>query len=150
VAIVRAVLNADLPNLEHLELWLGTEDYGANTTVADLDPLLGGERFARLHYLGLRDSDIADEIAVAVAGAPILDRIRTLDLSLGTLGDEGAAALLASPAVARLEKLDIHHHYCSDAMVARLNQLGITVDASEQEKADRFGGEAHRYVAVGE
>jgi len=118
--------------------------------VADLEPLLDGQRFPKLHYLGLRDSDIADEIAAAAASAPILDRIRTLDLSLGTLGDEGAEALLASPAVARLAKLDIHHHYCSDAMVARLNGLGVTVDASEQEGPDEYDGEFHRYVAVGE
>jgi hypothetical protein len=150
VGIVRAVVNAELPNLEHLELWLGTDSYGANTTVADLEPLLSGAQFPTLGYLGLRDSDIADQIAVPLAQAPILARIRILDLSLGTLGDEGAAALLASPAVANLAKLDIHHHYCSDEMVARLTRLGIEVDASEQEQPDEYGGEFHRYVAVGE
>jgi hypothetical protein len=82
-----------------------------------------------------------------VATAPVLDHVRVLDLSLGTLGDVGAAALLASPAVARLQKLDIHHHYCSDEMVARLQGLGIEVDASEQEREE---DEDDRYVAVGE
>ncbi len=81
-----------------------------------------------------------------MATAPVLAHVRVLDLSLGTLGDEGAAVLLASPAVARLQKLDIHHHYCSDEMVARLQALGIEVDVSEQEEGD----EGDRYVAVGE
>jgi hypothetical protein len=148
--IVRAVVNAELPNLEHLELWLGTESYGANTTVADLEPLLSGARFPRLSYLGLRDSDIADQIAAALAQAPILERIHTLDLSLGTLGDEGAAALVANPAIAKLARLDIHHHYCSNEMVARLARLGIDVDTSGQEQPDKYDGEFHRYVAVGE
>jgi hypothetical protein len=149
-AITRAVLKADLPALEHLELWLGTPEYGGDTAIADLEPLLSGTRFPRLHYLGLRDSEIADQIAISIAQAPILERVRVLDLSLGTLGDEGAAALLTSPLVARLEKLDIHHHYCSNETVAQLQQLGITIDTSEQEEADEDDGRTWRYVAVGE
>jgi hypothetical protein len=149
-AVTRAAIGADLPTLEHLELWLGTPEYGGDTAIADLEPLLSGTRFPSLRYLGLRDSAIADQIAFAIAQSPVLDRIRVLDLSLGTLGDEGAAALLASPLVARLEKLDIHHHYCSDETVARLRQLGIEVDVSEQEEADEDDGSTWRYVAVGE
>jgi hypothetical protein len=80
----------------------------------------------------------------------VLQRIRSLDLSLGTLSDAGAGALLASPAVARLERLDVHHHYCSPAVVARLEGLGISVDASEPQEADESGGEVYRYVAVSE
>jgi hypothetical protein len=149
-AITRAVLKADLPALEHLELWLGTPDYGGDTAIADLEPLLSGTRFPRLHYLGLRDSEIADQIAIAIAQAPILERIRVLDLSLGTLGDEGAAALLTSPLIPKLEKLDLHHHFCSDETVARLQQLGVEVDVSEQEEPEEHGGEVWRYVSVGE
>ena len=81
-----------------------------------------------------------------VAQAPVVEKIRVLDLSMGTLGDEGAAALLASPAVARLEKLDIHHHYCSPEMVERLKGLGIAVDAGDPQDESEYG----RYVAVGE
>lgn len=149
-AIVRAVAAADLPALEHLELWLGTPGYGGDATVDDLAPILAGGRFPRLRYLGLRNSEIADEIAAAVAGAPVLEQIRVLDLSLGTLGDDGAEALLASPTVARLEKLDLHHHYCSPEVIARLAALPLEVDTSELQEPDRYGDESHRYVAVGE
>ena len=148
--VVREVAAARLPALEHLELWLGTEDYGGTATVEDLAPILAGTAFPRLRTLGLRDSAIADEIAAALAGAPLLERIRVLDLSLGTLTDAGAGALLASPALARLERLDIHHHYCSDATVARLEALGIAVDTSDPQEADESGGEVYRYVAVSE
>ncbi len=150
VSVVRDICAAELPALEHLELWLGDEYYGANTTVDDLAPILSGTLFPKLRYLGLRDSEIADEIAAAVATAPVLERLRVLDLSLGTLGDEGAAALLAAPAVARLEKLDIHHHYCSDEMVAQLTALGIEVDVSERQTEEDYDGERYRYVAVSE
>jgi hypothetical protein len=149
-AVVREIAAAELPALEHLELWLGEEDYGGDSTVVDLAPLLTGERFPQLRYLGLRDSEHADDVAVAVAGSPLLERVRVLDLSLGTLGDRGAEALLANPAVARLEKLDLHHHFCSEAMVARLEGLGIPVDVSERLEPEDGDGPEWRYVAVGE
>jgi hypothetical protein len=148
--VAREVAAAELPELEHLELWLGEEQYGGDATVADLAPLLSGSLFPNLRCLGLRDAKEADEIAAAVATAPVLERIRVLDLSLGTLSDQGAMALLASPAVARLEKLDIHHHFCSEAMVEKLQELAIEVDASERQKPHEYGGESSRYVAVGE
>jgi hypothetical protein len=148
--VVREVAAAELPELEHLELWLGTDEYGGDATVADLAPILDGGLFPKLKYLGLRDSEIADEIARAVAKAPVVERIRVLDLSLGILTDEGAAALLASPAIARLEKLDVHHHFCSEEMTAKLQSLGVEVDASERKEPDRYGDEVWRYVAVGE
>lgn len=150
VGIVREVAAAHLPALEHLELWLGDTNYGATATAEDLAPILAGDRFPRLHYLGLRDSEIADQVAVAVAQASLLERIRVLDLSLGTLTDEGAAALLNSPAVARLEKLDIHHHFCSDEMVGKLKGLGTLVDANDPQTEEEHDGEIWRYVAVGE
>jgi predicted DNA-binding WGR domain protein len=96
--VVQAVGASSLPALEHLELWLGTEEYGANTTVADLKGILAGKTLPALRYLGLRNSEITDDIACALAQAPILVRLRVLDLSLGTLSDRGAEALLAIPA----------------------------------------------------
>lgn len=148
--VVREVAAAELPELEHLELWLGDETYGGNAAVADLAPILEAKLFPNLKYLGLRDSEITDEIARAVATAPVLERIRILDLSLGTLTDEGAAALLTSPAIARLEKLDLHHHFCSEEMTAKLQSLAIEVDASEREEPESYDDEVWRYVAVGE
>lgn len=147
---VREVAAAQLPALEHLELWLGTPNYGGDATVEDLAPILAGGLFPKLRYLGLRDSQIADEVAVALAQAPILGQVEELDLSLGTLGNRGAAALLASPATARLRRLDIHHHYCSTEMVAQLRALGIELDASEREDDEGEDDESARYVSVSE
>jgi predicted DNA-binding WGR domain protein len=149
VRVLREVCAAKLPALEHLELWLGEENYGWDGTVEDLKPILSGKLFPKLRYLGLRDSAIANEVAAAVAAAPVLKKVRVLDLSLGNLGDEGAEALLKSPAVAKLEKLDIHHHFVSDAVVARLKALGIEVDAREHMKPWDFDPD-YRYIAVGE
>lgn len=146
VNIVHDIQNSHFPALEHLELWLGTDNYGATTTVEDLAPLFAGTLFPNLQYLGLRDSDIADEIALAITSSPLLDRIQVLDLSMGTLGDVGATALLNCPAIRKLQKLDIHHHYCSPAVIDQLKTLGIEVDIDSAESED----EGFRYVEVGE
>jgi hypothetical protein len=148
--VVRQVAAAKLPNLEHLELWLGVDNYGGDTTVADLQPFFQGDLFPKLRYLGIRDSELADEIAVAVAQAPVLAQLEVLDLSLGTLGDVGAAALLDSPAVRGLKKLDLHHHFCSDEMMAKLKALPLEVDVDDREAPDEWDGEEHRYVSVSE
>ncbi len=146
---VREICASQLPQLEHLELWLGTDNYGGDTTPADLAPILNGSLFPYLQYLGLRDSEIADRMAIAVADATILVRIKTLDLSLGNLGNIGAAALLASPLINHLEKLDLHHHYISEALVKQLEKLSIEIDVSDVQTADD-NDEEYRYIAVSE
>lgn len=147
---VRQILKAKLPNLSHLELWLGTSNYGGTATVDDLSPLLNAKVFPDLYYLGLRDSEIADPIAIAIAQAQILTRIKALDLSLGTLSDLGAEALLASPWIHNLEHLDIHYHFCSEDVMHRLKQLDMEVDVSDPQEEELWGGQTWRYVAVSE
>jgi hypothetical protein len=148
--VVREVCAADLPALEHLELWLGAENYGGDATLDDLAPILSGRLFPRLTTLALRDCEWADDLAVALVDAPILARIKTLDLSLGNLGDRGALALAAAPAAAGLESIDIHHHYVTDEALAKLNALGPRINAEGRAKPDMWGDEEHRYIAVSE
>jgi hypothetical protein len=152
--ILKEISAARLPQLEHLELWLGTANYDGIDTTAPLKPLLAGKQFPKLRYLGLRNSYIADTVAQAVASAPVLKGLRVLDLSLGNLGDEGAQALIASAAVRQLEKLDLRHHYVSPEVVAELQGLGIEVDTSEVRTPDTYtvGNETHveRYNSVSE
>lgn len=144
--VVKAVGASDLPALEHLEVWTGTSDYGADTEVGDLKGILEGKKLPALRHLGIRNSEISDDVAKALLKAPIMKRLRSLDLSLGTLGDEGAEALLANPAVAKLEKLDLTHHYVSEENVERLKGLGI--ELAEERERDR--DEDVRYVAHAE
>jgi hypothetical protein len=148
--VVREVCAADLPALEHLELWLGSDNYGGDATLDDLAPILSGRLFPRLTTLALRDCEWADDLAVALADAPILARIKSLDLSLGTLGDRGALALAAAPATARLESIDIRHHYVSDEAVAKLDALGPRINAEDRQRPDRWLDEKDRYIAVSE
>lgn len=148
--VVRAVGESDFPALEYLEMWLGTSDYGGDATVADLAPILSGERLPALRHLGLQDSEIQDEIAAAVAPAPVVAGLESLALSMGTLTDEGAEALLSGQPLTHLRRLDLHHHYLTGPMVKHVEAAfagtGVEVDLSEQEEAD----DDWRYIAVAE
>lgn len=148
--VVRGIAAGELPRLEHLELWLGDEGYGGTTTVEDLAAILQGDRFPALLYLGLRNAEIADAIAIALASAPVVGKIQTLDLSLGNLSDEGAKALAESPAIRKLRKLAIEHHYVSPELVEKLAATGIELDASDPCEPDEYDGETHRYIAHSE
>jgi hypothetical protein len=148
--IFNEVINGNFPALEHLELWLGSSSYNGDVTVADLRPLLSGQLFPRLRFLGLRDAEIADEIAAIIGTAPILDRILALDLSLGNLSDKGGEALLANERLKRLRTLDLHHHYLSDDMMDRLKLEYPNADLSDKKEADDDDDDSSRYIAVSE
>ncbi|GGX80165.1 STM4015 family protein [Streptomyces fructofermentans] len=149
--VVQGLAACDLPRLERLDLWLGAEWYGRSTTVDDLAPILQGTGLPALRHLGLKNSDIQDEVAAAVAGAPVVARLSSLHLGLGTLGDTGAEALLGGQPLTHLEELDLDHHYLSDAMMGRVRETlepaGVKVNLSGQESAT---SEDSRYVAAGE
>lgn len=134
--VLHSIATAELPELRKLELYLGVEDYGFDGSLEDILPLLEKGRFPKLEYLGLKNSEIQDEIAKAVADAPILDQIQVLDLSEGTLSDEGAEALLASEQIKQLKHLNLSYHYMTDEMMERFNQSGMSVDVSDQQESD--------------
>jgi hypothetical protein len=150
--VIRAVGECDLPALEHLEFYFGDQNYDGGAAVADIEWLLAGEKFPKLRHLGLRDAPNQDEIAAAVAHAPIVARLASLDLSLGTLGDEGAAALLAGQPLTHLARLDLHHHFLSDEMALRLVQAlpGVEVNVEGKAEPTFWNGESHRYIAISE
>jgi predicted DNA-binding WGR domain protein len=148
VSVIRSICTSDFPNLEYLELWLGTDEYGANYHVADLQPILSGKLFPKLKYLGLRNCQHADELAGVVVNSPLLQRIETLDLSLGVLTDEGAQALLQLPPNTTLKKLNLHYNYISADLIRQLKALPLTVDVSKPSNMEE--DDEWRFVAVGE
>jgi hypothetical protein len=76
-----------------------------------------------------------------------MQRLETLDLSLGTLSDEGGESLLHLKDSA-LKKLNVHYHFMSPEMVKRLRALPFVVDATNPP--DMEVDEEDRFVAVGE
>lgn len=148
--VVAQICRGKFPELEHLELWLGTPNYDGDCRVNDLQPLLTGKLFPKLRYLGLRNAEIADEIAAVIAKSPVVDQLETLDLSLGSLSDEGANALLQLESKPGLKRLDLHYHYISKPMQKKLKALPFPVDLSDAkvaEEEDEFSG---RFISVSE
>ncbi|MFJ8920151.1 STM4015 family protein [Streptomyces sp. NPDC102415] len=149
---------ASLPSLEHLELWLGDDWYGGGARVEDLAPLLACTGKAALRHLGLQNSPVQDELAAALASAPVVGGLTSLSLSMGTLGDEGAEALLSGQPLSHLRELDLSHHYLSQDMMLRiwteLEPQGVRVNLTgrqeEEDEDDDWAEESGRYIAVSE
>ncbi|MFF3611430.1 STM4015 family protein [Streptomyces sp. NPDC002580] len=156
VEAVRGVAGSDLPALEKLDLWLGTSEYGGDAGVADLEPFFAGTRLPGLIRLGLRNSEIQDDICAALASAPVVARLEVLDVSMGVLTDDGVTALLSGQPLTHLKKLDLHHNYLSTALRTRLLETlepaGVLVDADQDdaESDEEEDGTVWRFVAVGE
>lgn len=97
-----------------------------------------------------------DAVAAAVASAPVVARLETLDLSMGVLTDEGAAALLGGQPLTHLKKLDLHHHYIGEPLLERLRRtlepagVELDLDRGDAEEDQDGDGTVWRYVAVGE
>jgi hypothetical protein len=121
-SVIREICCCDFPNLVHLELWLGASMHGWDGRIEDLHPILDGQRFSRLRYLGLRHSEIADEIALALVNAPVLKQLRVLDLSSIRLSDAGGHALLRLPSNIPLGRLILRGHSLSDAIARKLDR----------------------------
>lgn len=145
-AIVRNLQRSILPALRHLELWLGDDNYGFDGKLEDYAQLLEKIRPERLRYLGLRNAQISDELAVHIARQPWLSSLHTLDLSMGTIGDKGAQALIDSPYITGLKVLDLQHHYISDELVAALRKLPLQLRIDKAQEED----DGERYVEVAE
>jgi hypothetical protein len=146
--VVRAVGASTLPALRHLELWLGSEQYSGDSGPDDWAAILAGGGLPALRHLGLQDSERQDQVAAAVATAPIAARLESLDLSMGALTDEGAEALLSGQPLTHLKRLNLRHHFLSEEMAAKVVAAlgGVEVDVSERQQSD--GG--WRFIQVAE
>ena len=144
--VLQALAQSSFPAIEKLELWLGTDEYGFDGDLDDVRRAVDQLRTPGLRTLGLRDSEIADEVAQWLADEPWIAQLQTLDLSLGTIGDVGAQALLASPHARGLARLDLSHHYISKPLQQQLRAAipGVVLDDEQDDDED------DRYVAVGE
>ncbi len=55
--VVEDILGSDFPNLEKLILYVGVEDYGFEADIEIFRPLFSKERFPKLTYLGIVNSE---------------------------------------------------------------------------------------------
>lgn len=148
-AAARAVAASTLPELERLVIWTGDENYGADSKLADVAPVLDGAGFPKLKHLGVMNCAYTDELVEALARSKLLRRLETLDLSMGTLTDGGAESMARSKdAFAHLQQLDVGECLLTPKGILALAGIAKHV-SSDDQRADDIDGD-HRYVAVGE
>jgi uncharacterized protein (TIGR02996 family) len=100
---IEAFQRSTFPHLEHLDLALGPTVFGAD----ELRPLLAGERVPKLRHLGLREVRFA--LVRALAGSPLLRRLRTLDLTSTTMASSALQMLHKHAAAFRhLDRIEVH------------------------------------------
>ncbi len=143
---------ATLPELRHLELYLGQEDYGHNGSIKSFAGIFEGKGLPRLEYLGIVNSEYEKELIDALAKAPIVKRLKTLDLSKGILFREGAQALLQNATAFRhLELLDVSDNYLSEEHCKAIKKAIPCAHVGDQKEVDDPDeDEPYRYVTVGE
>jgi hypothetical protein len=147
LAAVKSIASAKWPKLERLEVWFGSDDYGAEGGVDDLQPILNGKGLPNLKHLGLRNGEFADELCKALPKAKILPQLEVLDLSMGTMTDEGAQVLADNAeAFKHLKQLDV----TQNLLTARGQRLVAKLCPSVAKGNQREYDEDYRYVAVGE
>lgn len=146
-SVLQSLAASQFPALTHLELWLGTDNYGWDADITDVEAVVTALRTPHLRHLGLRDAEIADEVAQWLRTQEAwLPQLHTLDLSLGVLTDTGAEHLLHIPALAGLQRLDLSHHYLRPEWQERLRTSIPNVVLDDPQDPD----DDYPYVAVGE
>jgi uncharacterized protein (TIGR02996 family) len=143
---------AKFPELTHLELLFGTEDYGCTSTVESLEGLLSGRGLPKLKTLGLKNSEWEGELVEAIATSAILPKLEVLDLSMGILWKEGAAAIIKhAEKFEHLKKLILDDNYFDDEQLAAIKKVLKNAQLGEQKELDEPDAEEpYRYTSIAE
>lgn len=151
-AAVKSLAAAKLPELAHMEIWFGREDYGGTTNIAALRPLFSTKTLPKLEHLGLQNSEMQDKIAIELATSPLLAQVSSVDMSMGTMRAIGAQAILDhADNFKHLKSLALGDNYIPSELCAQLRStLGSIVNCGRQDTPDSYDGEDYYYTTVGE
>jgi len=117
-----------------LELWIGEDDADA-PSIARILPLLTATATPALCHLGIVGSNLVAKLIPALAGSPVLGRLRSLDLSRGEL-DDPTMLLAYAVAFAHLESLDLGHNCLSPGQCETIREALPNVKLAEQREPD--------------
>ncbi len=133
-SVIHSIVNAKLPQLTSLNLYIGSKEYGFDGDMEDIRELLA-HPFPKLTRLGLVDSEMQDEITAEVVKSPYMNQISELALSKGTLSNKGGRLLLEEvPKHPNITFLDLEYHYMSAKTMLQLLELPIDVNVDEQKE----------------
>lgn len=157
--VIKGIANIWAPKLEKLELWLGQRDHiepaHLGECVEIIRPLFWGHVGAggrtgvpALTSLGLCNCSWIEELLEDIKEAPLMSRIKHLDLRMGVLEERGLESLLESPWLPQLETLWLEGNYIQDLeLVDRLRSLGPEVILGAQRPVEHSD---YRFVEIWE
>lgn len=146
---IKSIVDSPWPRLRQLMLCIGesNNDYGCDVELEHLTPIFEAQGLSNVKHLGLRNTNLADDLPEQLASSKILPQLETLDLSLGTFGDAGARAILErADSFKHLKRINLTHHYVSPALQLELAKLGPDFDFSDAGEAE----DDDRYVQISE
>lgn len=153
---IESIVNARCPKLAHLEIWFGSSDYGADSTVGSIRPILDG-KLPALRHLGIVNCEWVEDAIEALATSRVLPRLHSLDLSCGVLAVRGVELLRQhAPLFRHLASIDLSRNLLLPDECEQIRGVldnVILVDQRERDdyyEEDEADGEVARYVAVGE
>ncbi|MDP1916579.1 MAG: WGR domain-containing protein [Myxococcales bacterium] len=143
---------AKLPELTHLELMFGSDNYGCNCTMDSLKGILSGKGLPKLKTLGLKNSEWEGELIEAIAKSAILPKLEVLDLSMGVLWKEGSAAIIKhAEKFEHLKQLILDDNYFDDEQLAAIKKVLKNAQLGEQKELDEPDAEEpYRYTSIAE
>ncbi len=142
------------PKLEHLEIWFGAANYGAEGELSSLRPVLDGTAYPALRHLGIVNCEFVDAAIPELARSKILPQLTSLDLSKGVMARTATASLVEHAAAFRhLASIDLDENMLLADEMAQIRAVLDNVIPGDQRDRDYDANdeqELGRYAAVGE
>lgn len=133
--IIHNIVDGNLPNLEKLSLYIGSEEYGFDGNIDDIKYLMDNlHKLPKLKSLGLLNSEMQDDIVKLVISHPNIKNLEVLDLSYGTFTDIGAQFILENKdKIAHLQTLVLKRSFICRKYRDELSQLDVNVNLEEHQ-----------------
>lgn len=124
---------APWPELEQLELWVGTPEHGAMTTTDDLLACLTRDVFPKLRTLIVRVCPFGAELCQRITELDVLPQLRQLALTHSPIDDRAASHLARHGEHLRhLEWLDLRDNFLSGILDEDLQSVAAEVRLENQ------------------
>jgi hypothetical protein len=122
--VLAQLATLELPRLERLTLWFGSERHGADVMADDVLEFFQRASLPRLRQLNLLATEFTDDLCARLAELPQLPQLETLDLSFGAMTEAGARHLAeAEPRLRHLRSLKTEPRATGPGGVASLVPL---------------------------
>ncbi|MDQ3334525.1 MAG: hypothetical protein M4D80_05150 [Myxococcota bacterium] len=149
-----SIAKARWPALEHLEVWFGSNNYGAAGTVSSLEAILEND-LPNLAHLGVVNCQFIDDVIPALVGSTRLAQLHSLDLSKSVMHRLATDALVQNAKAFRhLASIDLSQNLLAPEHVEAIRAVldNVIIDNQREYDVDEGDDEADfpRYVAVGE